>query len=86
MNSKKAKQYIDTLEFEHIGIAKHAVELAEAEIKERAMMAFRFSCPCFKNGKCIAGQEIGKDWECDSDCHQTGLFIRLIDGSKNEKP
>lgn len=82
MKSEKAKQFLETKQPGDIaqyeisrGKAEKAVEIAEAEMRERAIEAFRFACSTRR--KCL--------WCVENTlCPTTELFIQQLDKQKQE--
>jgi hypothetical protein len=94
MESKKAKKYLDhqynsekgrsdnLVIDDYTQYALHAVDLAEQEMKDKAINCYKLSCNSYKNGICDQ-----TFWECDTsdeeikcneDCKNMKKFKKLI--------
>jgi len=83
MKSKKAKEYINSLEFTYLGVALHAALLAEAEMRERAIEAHKKVCEWYKDGICMYA--IQDNYDCEGDCYYTEDFIKDLDNPKPDE-
>ena len=88
MRSIKAKEFIDDLPIptkQYRELVKHAVELAEAEMRDQALDAYRNSC-CERKGNnliCNLYNDIVSIELCNH-CIRINDFIKSFDNPKTE--
>jgi hypothetical protein len=79
MKSKKVREFIEKISNRHSSNVIYnfykIVELAETEMREKAIGAHRKWCKQYSNGECL--QMEGES--CDDDCGYMNRFRELID-------